>query len=115
VWASGTRHRDKRPLAGEALAFTVILLAAGTWSSRRAPWKGIPGRKGALTAFALTLLPFSLVEVAVGVVSLFTGLRSIPPVLAIGTAVDSAILVAGLAVAAYRGGGARPLDSGTAA
>jgi len=94
-----------------ALVFAVLLALAGAWASKRAPWKGIAERKGALTAFALTALPFVLLEVATGVVSLFTGLLSIPPVLGIGTAVDSAILVAGLAVAVYRGVKARPPDT----
>ena len=95
-----------------ALVFVVILSLAGERSSRRAPWKGIEGRKGALTAFALTALPFVLLEGATGVVSLVTGFLSIPPVFGIGTAVDSAILVAGLAVAVYRRAGARPRVQG---
>ena len=80
---------------------------------RRAPWRGGKGGRAALKAFALTALPFVLLEAATGVVSLATGLPSIPPMLGIGTAVDSAILVAGLAVALYGGVKARPPDSRT--
>ena len=81
---------------------------------RRAPWRGGKGGRAALKAFALTALPFVLLEAATGVVSLATGLLSIPPMLGIGTAVDSAILVAGLAVALY-GGGEGPAPPSTTA
>ncbi len=86
-----------------AAVFTLILALAGAWASRRAPWSGVRGRRGALKAFAFTALPFILLEAATGVVSHFMGLLSIPPVLGVGTAVDSAILGMGLAVAVYRG------------
>ncbi len=95
-----------------AAVFTVVLLAAGAWSSRRAPWKVGRGRRAALKALAVFGLPFVVLEAGTGVVSLLTGLLSIPPVLGPGTAVDLAILAAGLAMAAYRGVRARAPDSG---
>ncbi len=91
-----------------ALVFSLLLALAGVWSSRRAPWRGGKGRRAALTAFALTALPFVVLEAATGIVSLFTTLLSIPPVLGAGTAVDVGILVAGVAMAGYRGARAAP-------
>jgi len=85
-----------------ALAFTIVLALAGAWSSRRAPWRGGKGRRATLDAFALTALPFVVLEAATGVVSLVSGLLAIPPALGVGTAVDSAILTAGLVIAVYR-------------
>ena len=55
-------------------------------------------------AFAFTSAPFVLAEAATGIVSLVTGQLSIPPILGPGTAVDSAILVAGIAVSLVRAG-----------
>ena len=86
-----------------ALAFTVILLAAGAWSSTWAPWKGQKGRRPTAKAFAVFYLPFVLMEGGTGVVSLLTGLLSIPPLLGTGTAVDLTILLTGIAAAMYRG------------
>ncbi len=96
---------DWKPLV--ALVFSLVLALAGAWASRRAPWKGEKGRRALLEAFALTALPFVVLEAVTGIVSFFTGLLSIPPVLGVGTAVDAGILVAGLAVAGYRGTKAR--------
>jgi hypothetical protein len=83
-----------------AAAFSAILALAGTWSSRRAPWP--TGSRRRLRAFAFTALPFVLGEVATGVVSLFTGLLAIPPLLGAGTAVDLGLLAAGAGFSAYR-------------
>jgi len=47
-------------------------------------------------------LPFVLADTATGTASLLTGLLSIPPLLGTGTAIDLAILLIGLAVAAGR-------------
>jgi hypothetical protein len=55
-----------------------------------------------LRAFVLAALPIIVVEAATGVLSLLTGLLTIPPLVGAGTAVDSAILVAGIALSAYR-------------
>ncbi len=97
--------RNSKPFV--ALVFSLVLLVAGAWASRRAPWRGGKGRRATLTAFALTALPFVALEAATGVVSLYTALLSVPPVLGVGTTVDAGILVAGLAVAGYRARGAR--------
>ncbi len=99
---------DWKPLV--ALVFSLFLALAGAWSSRRAPWKGGKGMQAALIAFALTALPFVVLEAATGVASLFTNMLSIPPVLGVGTAVDSTILAVGLAVAIYRAAKARAPD-----
>ena len=82
-----------------AAVFAAILAAAGAWASRRRPWKGGPGWKATLTAFLVAFLPFVLAEAATGIVSLATGLLSIPPVLDAGTIVDVSILAIGLAAA----------------
>jgi len=49
-------------------------------------------------AFMITSMPFILAEAATGVASFLTGQLSIPPAVGPGTALDLAILVAGLAV-----------------
>ncbi len=85
-----------------ALAFSLILLGAGAASSRRAPWRGGRGGRAVLQAFGLFALPFLFLEAATGVVSLLTGLLSIPPVLGAGTAVDVGILAAGVSVSVVR-------------
>lgn len=53
-------------------------------------------------AFAITSLPFVLAETATGIVSLATGLLSIPPLIGLGLPVDAAILVMGVVVAVMR-------------
>ena len=91
-----------------ALAFSLVLLAVGAWSSRRAPWKGGKGARAVLNALALFALPFVLLEAGTGIVSLFSGILSIPPLLGVGTAVDLTILLTGIAVVMYRGAKGRP-------
>ena len=86
-----------------AAAFAAILGLVGAWAARRRPWRGGTDRRAVLTAFGVVSLPFALLEAATGVVSFLTGLLSIPPLLGIGTAVDVAILISGLAVVAFRG------------
>ena len=85
-----------------AAVFTIALAGVGAWSARRAPWRGDPRRRAALAAFAAASLPFVLAEALTGVVSYVTGLLSIPPLLGLGTLVDLAVLVAGLALAGAR-------------
>ena len=53
-------------------------------------------------AFAITSMPFVLAEAGTGVVSLLTGLLSMPPLLGAGTAIDLAILTAGLAISLFK-------------
>ena len=93
---------NQKPLV--ALAFSIILFAAGAWSSRRAPWKGEKGKRATLKALVVLTLPFVALEVGTGVVSLLTGVLSVPPVLGLGMAVDGTILVAGIAILVYRAG-----------
>jgi hypothetical protein len=83
-----------------AVVFASLLVLVGAWSARRVPWPSGPRRT--VRAFALIALPFVLAEAGTGVVSLLTGLLSIPPILGLGTAVDLGILVAGVAVLVYR-------------
>ncbi|TLZ50634.1 MAG: PKD domain-containing protein [Methanobacteriota archaeon] len=85
-----------------AAVFAAVLVAAGSWSSRRRPYRTSGGRASAGIAFLRTSLPFVLAEIATGVVSYFTGLLTIPPLLGLGTVVDGAILGAGVALAAMR-------------
>ena len=85
-----------------ALVFAVILAVVGFWSSKRKPWKGGKDRVGVAKAFMLTSIPFVLAEAATGVVSFLTGQLSIPPLIGAGTAVDLAILLAGIVVAILR-------------
>ena len=85
-----------------ALIFVLVLLGVGAWSARRAPWAVTGGGPSAAKAFLLAVLPFLLAEAATGVVSLATGLLSIPPNIGPGTAVDAAILAAGIAVSLWR-------------
>ncbi len=95
------RAPNHKPLV--ALAFVILLTAIGAWSARRAPWRGAVGRKSVLKSFAIASLPFVLAEAATGVVSLLTGLLSIPPILGAGTIVDLSILTVGLVVTFLRG------------
>ena len=83
-----------------AAVFTTVLALAGAWSARRASRPSGTHRR--LRAFALVTLPFVLAEIATGVVSVFTGLLAIPPLVGAGTAVDLGILVAGVVVSVYR-------------
>jgi len=93
-----TPEPNWKPLVAATFAFVLALM--GAWSSRRAPWR--TGSRRALRAFAFTALPFVVAEAGTGVTSLLTGVLAIPPLLGAGTAVDLAILVAGIAVPAWR-------------
>ncbi len=79
------------------------MLVAGVWSSKKRPWKGGKERMAVMKAFAITSMPFALVEAMTGVISLITGMMSIPPPLGIGTLADTTILVAGVAFSIFRG------------
>jgi len=79
-----------------ALVFAIILLVAGVWSSRRRPWKGGKDGMAVAKAFMIKSMPFVLVEVAMGILSLsFEPLR-IPPLIGWGTGVDCTLLAVGL-------------------
>jgi len=92
------RETNWKPLV--AAIFAAVLAIAGVWSARRAP--PMAGSRSRLRAFVLTSLPFVALEAGTGVASLVTGLLAIPPLAGVGIAVDVGILVAGVAVSAYR-------------
>ena len=85
-----------------ALVFAIILAVVGLWYSKKKPWKNGTGRMAVLKVFTIVSAPFVLVEAATGVISLITGQLSIPPLLEIGTAVDLAILLTGIAITVIR-------------
>ena len=87
-----------------ATTFALILLVVGAWSARRSPGKDRRARRAALKGAVVFALPFIVLEGVTGVVSLTTGLLSIPPLLGVGTLVDLAILTAGVATSVYGGG-----------
>jgi len=62
----------------------------------------------AVKAFAIASLPFVFVEAGTGIISLATGVLTIPPLIGIGTGVDLAILLAGMVVAVLRLRGEAP-------
>lgn len=94
-----------------ACVFTLILILAGFFSSRRRPWKGEHNGKAVLKAFAATSLPFWAAELVTGLLSLSTGVLSIPPIVGIGTAVDLTILLTGTITAIVWSLKAKPVDS----
>jgi hypothetical protein len=59
-------------------------------------------RMAVAKAFILTSMPFVAAEAATGVVSFLTGQLSMPPIVGAGTAIDLAILLAGIFIAALR-------------
>jgi hypothetical protein len=76
-----------------ALVFALILAFAGFYIVKKKPvW---PGRK-TFYNWQRTALIFVILEAITGIVSLFTGLLSIPPLLGAGTIVDVTILIIGL-------------------
>jgi len=85
-----------------AVIFTIILLLAGIWSSKRRPWKGGKDGMAVAKAFVITSMPFVVAEAVTGVASYLTGQLSIPPLVGIGAAVDLTILLAGMIVALVR-------------
>jgi len=99
----GAPTSNLKPLV--AAGFAATLAIAGALASKRRPWKGMAGPRGVLAAFIFTALPFMLAEAATGLVSLVTGLLSIPPLVGMGTGVDLSILFGGVALLAYRGRG----------
>ncbi len=91
-------EQNWKPLV--AAVFAAVLALVGSWSARRVPWP--TGSRRRLRAFAFAALPLVFAEAATGVVSLFTGLLAIPPLLGAGTAVDLGILFVGVAVLVHR-------------
>jgi len=95
-----------------ASVFTLTLIVVGVLSSKRRPWKGERSKKAVMKAFAATSLPFWSAELVTGLLSLATGILSIPPILGIGTAVDSSILLSGIAVSIVWAMKAKPAAGG---
>jgi len=95
-----------------AAVFAINLAVVGLWSSRRRPWKDGKGRMAVTKAFMFTSMPFVLAEAATGVASFLTGQLSMPPLVGAGTAVDLAILLAGIVVAILRIVRTKPLGAG---
>ena len=85
-----------------AVVFAIALTVFGLRTARRAPWRRAETWTGRLQTFVVISVPFVAAEATTGIVSLFTGSLAIPPVLGLGTVVDVAILVAGLAVGLLR-------------
>jgi len=82
-----------------ALIFSVILLLFGTYVSFRKPLKFTKNeRRHKLHTWLIAVLPFVIAEAITGIVSLLTGLLSIPPLTGAGMVVDLAILIIGLIV-----------------
>jgi len=95
---SSPKDTNWKPLM--AAIFAAVLAMVGVGSVRRAPSR--VGSRPRIRAFVFTALPFVALEAGTGVASLLTGLLAIPPLLGLGTAVDVAILLAGLAISVRR-------------
>jgi len=80
-----------------ALIFALILLLIGILVSYKRPIKftGILGRDRLYT-FLGGVLPFVIAEIITGIISLITGLLSVPPILGVGLVVDLIILIIGI-------------------
>ena len=87
-----------------ATVFAIILAVVGLLSSRRRPWSGEAGGTAMVKAFAYTAVPFVAAEAVTGFLSRLIRELWIPPVFGFGTAVDLAILMAGLVILVYRSG-----------
>jgi hypothetical protein len=98
-----------------ALIFAIVLAVTGLWSSRRRPWKDGENRKAVAKAFTFICLPFILVEIMTGILSVFIDPLKIPPVIGWGTGVDVLILVVGLLFSllrlARKDGGMKPEET----
>ncbi len=90
-------------MAGDIVeGLSDILAVVGIWSSKRRLWKGWKDKMAVVKVFLFTAMPFVIAEIATGVVSFLTGELRVPPAIGVGTAVDVAVLLAGLAVAFLR-------------
>jgi hypothetical protein len=89
------RESNWKPII--ALIFTIILLIVGILISYNRPirFTGIL-EKDRWYTFLLGVLPYVIAEVITGIISFFTGLLNVPPILGIGMIVDLIILIAGI-------------------
>jgi parallel beta-helix repeat protein len=85
-----------------AAVFAVALALVGLWTSKNRRWKGGEDKRAMLIAFFVFSVPFIIAETITGIVSLFTGILSIPPTIGAGTLVDMAVLITGLLVSFSR-------------
>ena len=98
-----------------AAFFAFFLAGFGALAARLAPMVGRSGKPSAVAAFAAVALPFVIAEIATGVVSFYTGLLSIPPILGWGTGVDLTILITGFVTSLIRVRSRRYWPAGTLA
>jgi len=94
-----------------ALIFAVVLGLVGIWPARRRPWKRLETREAVLKSWCAMSLPLLVVESATGVVSFFTGLLAVPPIMGLGMIVDLLILVSGVAALAVLALTAKPPET----
>ena len=94
------KETNNKPLI--ALIFAIILVMVGLYVSYKRPLN-LKGEitKDRLLTWLIVVLPFLIAEIITGVISLFTGMLSVPPLLGIGMVVDLAILVGGLVADGY--------------
>jgi hypothetical protein len=80
-----------------AIIFAISLLILGLVAAYFRPVK-FSGTllKDRVSTFLLGVLPFVVLEIITGIISYFTGLLSIPPVLGIGMIIDLSILIVGI-------------------
>jgi hypothetical protein len=80
-----------------ALIFAIVMLIMGMIITYIRPIKFSDNiTKNRLNSFLLGVLPFVVIELMTGLISYFTGLLSIPPIIGIGTVIDLSILIVGL-------------------
>jgi hypothetical protein len=89
------KEANNKPMI--ALIFSIILLIVGSYVSYKRPLRLTrEGKKDRLQTWLIVVLPFVIAEIITGIVSLFTGMLSVPPLFGVGMIVDTAILVGGL-------------------
>jgi len=95
--SDGVKETNYKPLI--ALIFTIVLLVVGSIVSYKRPLN-LKGeiKKNRLLTWLIVVLPFVIAEIITGVVSLFTGLLTVPPLLGAGMILDTLILLLGLSV-----------------
>jgi hypothetical protein len=89
-----------------ALVFAIILLLVGTYVTSKKPLNMKDDEKrNKMFNFLFVVMPFVIIEAITGIISLLTGLLSIPPLIGPGTIVDLLILISGLVafVLVYKG------------
>jgi predicted GH43/DUF377 family glycosyl hydrolase len=80
-----------------ALIFTVILLIIGIVVVHNRPMRFTGDlSKDRWYSFFAGVLPFVIAEALTGIVSFFTGLLAVPPIIGLGMIVDLVILIAGI-------------------